>query len=384
VPAHQLQEVSRWPVEPATPAQIDPERFRESVAYLCRRAIGDTPGDEVLASAKEAGVDPFLLAALMFERTRCDGAPAKKKQPGMGLLALEPEMYRGPDAPEVPVHASEWERQSLLGARSNLSVGARLLRFWEDQHKAIDLAFGGVPHRSAVSHFMWGDFVGSSGNEDLVLTTRRRLLVHYEGRRDVPRDSMLGVTVVPPLEASPRVATSGPGDDRDGGKRAHQGLDIAASVGEPVHAMADGVVIFAGANLGKRSPHQAIPAEKITRYTNRRLGTGGIYLCIRHTPVTEADKGVVSCYMHLESYLVATDERVTAGQLIGFVGRTGVQVSPPHLHFEVRVNDKKMNPLRYLADTVIPPRDTLTHVYNIRIKRARLKAQAQRRAALKS
>ena len=55
--------------------------------------------------------------------------------------------------------------------------------------------------------------------------------------------------VVPPLEAAPRVATSGPGDDRDGGARRHRGLDVVASPGEPIRAIADGTVIFAGVNL---------------------------------------------------------------------------------------------------------------------------------------
>jgi len=62
---------------------------------------------------------------------------------------------------------------------------------------------------------------------------------------------------------------------------------------------------------------------------------------------------------------------VTAGETIGFVGRTGVKVSPPHLHFEVRVDDRVTNPLRTLGDFVIPPQATMTHQYVLKARRAK-------------
>jgi hypothetical protein len=65
--------------------------------------------------------------------------------------------------------------------------------------------------------------------------------------------------------------------------------------------------------------------------------------------------------MHLSSYIVADKDHVTAGQTIGFVGKTGVKVSPPHLHLEVRVDDYAKNPMKYLTDLVIPPRATKTY-----------------------
>jgi len=49
--------------------------------------------------------------------------------------------------------------------QSPLGLGARLLRMWQDSHAEIDEAFGSVPHRSAVGHFVWGDDVRSSGQE---------------------------------------------------------------------------------------------------------------------------------------------------------------------------------------------------------------------------
>ena len=91
-------------------------------------------------------------------------------------------------------------------------------------------------------------------------------------------------------------------------------------------------------------------------------------MCIEHAP----ERHIVSCYMHLDSYIVNQGDSVEAGQEIGRVGRTGVQVSPPHLHFELRVDDRHVNPVRYMGDLIIPPKATQTYTYAIRAKRSRL------------
>jgi hypothetical protein len=83
--------------------------------------------------------------------------------------------------------------------------------------------------------------------------------------------------------------------------------------------------------------------------------------------------------MHLASYVISEGDRVTAGETIGFVGTTGVKVSPPHLHFEVRVDERFTDPLRALGDMVIPPKATMTHIYMMRAKRARLHAARESR-----
>ena len=378
--AHQLMDITRWPEEQASPAPIDGERFRAAVAYLCGLPPERTPSDEVLASAREAQIDPFVLAAFMVVQSRCDAG--LHRHGAYGLLALEPALYRSEGAPATPIAPAEWTVESLMAPRSNLSVGARLLRMWKDEHQAIDAAFGSVPHRHPIAHMFWGDRVISSGNEDLVLTARRRLIGRYEGRVDAAVPSAtIGVDVVPPLEGTPRVAVSGPGDDRDGGARRHQGLDISASLGEPVRSIASGTVIFAGCSLPQNSRRGPIAPADSAKYARRRLGAGGIYVCIRHTPITDEGKGVVSCYMHLERYVVAMNDTVSAGQTVGFVGRTGVKVSPPHLHFEIRINDHKKNPLATFANVLIPPSATVSHVYAVKAQRDRLRAERAQRSA---
>jgi murein DD-endopeptidase MepM/ murein hydrolase activator NlpD len=374
-PAHQLRTIATWPAEPASPAEIDEPRFHAAFAHLC--GVPDSSAvaalaPAVLSAARDASVDPFLLAALASYGSGCD--PKLKSATGIGFLAINPALYRSPGSPPIPVERKELTQRRLLNPTNSLVVGAQLLKMWEDSHAEIDAAFGSVPHRSAVSHLVWGDDVRSSGHEDLILTARRRLVSAYAANPEVPRATPLGIAIVSPLEATPRVATSGPGEERDRGARRHRGLDITAMIGEPVRAIANGTVIFAGANLPGHPRKDGIPPAKIGRYARRRLGVGGIYLCIRH----DAERDVVSCYMHLSSYVVAKDEEVTAGQTIGLVGRTGVKVSPPHLHLEVRVDSRMTNPLRTLGDLVIPPKATQTHQYVRKAARARLRATLTR------
>lgn len=372
-PVHELGKLDRWGSEPASPTEIDPVKFRESLAYVCAMSPEKVLADELLAAAKESEVDPFLLAALMREQSRCE--PKKKLRQGFGLFLIQPRMYLGPDAPELPIERRQLTPRYLLNGKNSVTVAAKLLAMWQEQHEALDTAFGGAAHRTAVSHFLWGDRVLSSGPEDLVMTARRRLIARYQSAPDLHKPTPMGLNIVCPLEGIPRVASSGPGEDRDGGLRRHRGLDIVASIGEPVRAMADGVVIFAGVNMRGAPRKGPIAPEKSGRYRNRRLGAGGIYMCLKHDLPEDAKvKEVVSCYMHLNNYIVAEKEHVTAGQTIGFVGRSGVRVSPPHLHLEVRVDDYAKNPMKYLTDLVIPPKATKTYHRVAAAKRARIRA----------
>jgi murein DD-endopeptidase MepM/ murein hydrolase activator NlpD len=374
VGAHELTSPDRWPAEPTSPAPIDPTRFNDALSYVCGRPADEVPGTLILAAAVDAGVDPFLLAALVRDRSHCD--TKRKARDGYGLLTIQPDMYLTTGAPRLPFDPRALAAKALLEPEHNLRVGARLLRMWQDNHATLDESFGGVPHRSGVAHFLWGDRVANSGGEDAVFTGRRRIIDRYLGLPDAPNETSIGVPILCPLEGNPRVASSGPGDDRDGGVRRHRGLDIAATEGEPIRAVADGTVIFAGANL-RGSPRKVIPPSQIARFRNRRFGAGGIYICIRHDlpeDLPNRPRNVVSCYMHLSSYRVSTGQRVTAGQTIAFVGHTGVRQSPVHLHFELRVNDQPKDPSRYLSETVIPPKATKTYYHVQAVHRARVRA----------
>jgi murein DD-endopeptidase MepM/ murein hydrolase activator NlpD len=103
----------------------------------------------------------------------------------------------------------------------------------------------------------------------------------------------------------------------------HEGIDIVADVGTPVYAAGDGVVEYAG-----------------------RTGGGyGIIVEINH------GYGYTSLYAHLDRPLVREGQRVKRGDLIGRSGRTGL-VSGPHLHYEVRRNGVRQNPVDFFFDDV--------------------------------
>ena len=103
----------------------------------------------------------------------------------------------------------------------------------------------------------------------------------------------------------------------------HEGLDIAADVGNPVYSTGDGVVQFAG-----------------------RTGGGyGIAVEIKH------GYGYTSFYSHLSKIIVRDGQRVKRGDLIALSGRTGL-VSGPHLHYEVRLNGLRQNPVDYFFDGI--------------------------------
>ncbi len=103
------------------------------------------------------------------------------------------------------------------------------------------------------------------------------------------------------------------------GSRMHDGIDINAREGTPVHAAASGEVVYA----------------------DSRLSGYGKLIIIRH------GKNLFTAYGHNQRMLVRKGTKVRAGDVIGRVGHTG-RASGPHLHFEVRQGSTPVNPLAYL------------------------------------
>ncbi len=104
--------------------------------------------------------------------------------------------------------------------------------------------------------------------------------------------------------------------------RLHRGLDIAATLGTPVLACADGRVIFTGSRKRFRS------------YGN--------------TVLVDHGKGVYTYYAHLNDVTVVKNQRVRRGQKIATIGNSG-RSTGPHLHLEVRVANNMFNPLAYFS-----------------------------------
>jgi len=98
----------------------------------------------------------------------------------------------------------------------------------------------------------------------------------------------------------------------------HEGIDFSAPTGTDVYASGDGVVV---------------------QNTRSNYGYGNI-IKIDH------GYGYMTVYAHLHKNLVRKGQKVKRGQVIGTVGSTGLSTGP-HLHYEVRKNDRRVNPIYY-------------------------------------
>jgi murein DD-endopeptidase MepM/ murein hydrolase activator NlpD len=101
----------------------------------------------------------------------------------------------------------------------------------------------------------------------------------------------------------------------------HKGVDISGVIGTPVHVTADGIVRFAD------------------------MAAGGYGRLV----VVDHGGGVQTWYAHMSKLYVHTGQEVRRGELIGAVGMSG-RVTAAHLHYEVHVNDRPVNPYQYLAN----------------------------------
>lgn len=99
----------------------------------------------------------------------------------------------------------------------------------------------------------------------------------------------------------------------------HQGIDMACDTGTPIYASRAGTVTAA----------------------SYQRGGAGYYVSISH------GDGFASVYMHMTRFVVTKGQTVAQGQLIGYVGSTGVSTGP-HLHFGISYGGTYVNPMAYL------------------------------------
>ena len=106
----------------------------------------------------------------------------------------------------------------------------------------------------------------------------------------------------------------------------HWGVDLGGSYGNPIVAAADGTVI---------------KVDEPVEGQNTGSVNYGNYCVIDH------GNGITTCYAHCRDVYVSVGDKVSAGQTIAECGSTGTSTGP-HLHFEVRVNGQKVDPVPYI------------------------------------
>ncbi len=117
----------------------------------------------------------------------------------------------------------------------------------------------------------------------------------------------------------------------------HNGVDIGVGIGTPVYAAATGTVIIS--TVVTSNPYGYGGPSKTSWSAANGYGYGN-YVAIEHPD------GKVTVYGHLSSVAVSAGQTVVQGQVIGYSGSTG-NSSGPHLHFEVRLGSKPVNPMSY-------------------------------------
>jgi hypothetical protein len=359
--------LSAWPAEPAAPHGVAERTFARALEQLCvwiPEERADRYAGFIVRAAREWDVDPFLLGAIVFESTACRN-PTDALE-GFGLTRLPRQAYereiRGGRHVFQVLERGAWRTKEqrldrypfgegkLRNAESNLYFSAALLAMWKEQHPDVDRPFDSIPHRHYVSHWKWADKVWTTDFEESVLVHRRRLLRYAGaggGERTVTRG---GLTVGSPLDGAPRIVVSDLGDAR-AGERQHRGTDLEAAQGEPVHAVADGRVSFAGVDRPGHGSNESLAPREAQAIGEGAMGPGGRFVCITH------GESVRTCYMHLNAYEVEYGDRVRRGRRIGTVGRTGVRDSPAHLHLEVHEGERVRSAREVLGPLVVDGRD---------------------------
>lgn len=114
-----------------------------------------------------------------------------------------------------------------------------------------------------------------------------------------------------------------------GYSRFHRGIDFGAAYGSPILAATDGVVAFAGWHGGH-----------------------GKYVKLNHSG------GLATAYAHMSRFAVSPGQRVRQGQVIGYVGSTGLSTGP-HLHYELYRNGEAINPrsINFVTTSTLTGRD---------------------------
>ncbi len=108
-------------------------------------------------------------------------------------------------------------------------------------------------------------------------------------------------------------------------KKMHTGIDFAAAIGTPIYATADGTI------------------EEVSV----RFSGYGKMVVIDH------GFGYKTRYAHMHDFVVRNAQNVKRGELIGYVGNTGLSTAP-HLHYEVLLNDVHINPVHYFFNDLTP------------------------------
>ena len=225
-------------------------------------------------------------------------------------------------------YASQWVKKG--GKIYYASSSGALLLGWQDIggdryyfSKRYGFALTGFNHINKKLYYFY-ESTGIMARNTWVDST------HYMGSDGVWEEGKVNQanTLAWPLKSWSYISSYFGGRDSPGGigSTNHMGIDIAANSGTPIYAAASGTIV-------------------IRQYSS----SAGYYIQISHGTLN--GKALETQYMHQSKFApgLKVGDRVSKGQLIGYVGSTGNSTGP-HLHFGVKANGSYVDPLDYVTE----------------------------------
>lgn len=195
-----------------------------------------------------------------------------------------------------------------------------------------DAAFGGVDRYEHLEGFDNTELIAATTKRIDILS--RKLYVQSVSYDEVfemaknKTDMLAAIPAIVPIEKGTQRLVSGFGPRIHPvykTLRMHSGVDFTAPTGTPIYA----------------------PGNAIVRTVERNRHGYGLMIVLDH------GYGYQTLYAHLSKFNVREGQRVKRGEIIGFVGNTGVSTAP-HLHYEVIRHGKKVNPINYFFNDLSP------------------------------
>ncbi len=279
---------------------INLTRSSENSAHIAELRIRDTFKEEAVAHVKGTGYDskrePVTTYALtdFVEGEITDSLYLSAQREGMPTKVIV-------DLIRMLSFDVDFEREIRVGDHFEVYFERTYAPGFDDMENGRILRAKLTMRKREIDAFFFADSEGREGYYDAEGRSTRRALMK------TPLDVVYVTDSYGPRKKHPVL----------GYRTMHTGTDFRARPGTPIMASGDGVIEMAARNGGY-----------------------GKYIRIRHNDTYK------TAYAHLSRYGkgIKKGRRVKQGQIIGYSGATG-RVSGPHLHYEVHVNNKPVNPL---------------------------------------
>lgn len=319
-------------------------RGAATLAMLCATALAMTPGFGPFSAAAARSLAPeqgFQMNSMLV-------APDSQRP-----AAIEPQAF-DPETAAKPVISSD---SSAIRVQGAVTEGL----YWSLREAGVSSDVAAAYLQALATRIDVGGEVAPFDRFDLVVSRgdKQKLLYAALHRVDRPDVELMQWTVG---GQSDWFDTDASGTDRSSGlmapvagritsgfglrhhpilrfARMHSGLDFGAAWGSPIVAAADGHVVGAGWNGGYG----------------------------RQVQVAHAN-GIVTTYSHMSGIAASPGEPVRQGQVIGYVGSTGLSTGP-HLHFEVQVNGRPVDPMQVSFQTRQKVSGADRQAFNARLKK---------------